>query len=132
MTIEYGECKYISGSSIIIESYYPIFKYKKIIRLPVNIIMINGNELTINFFQNSNINIKPGNKLMFGHVWKVYNVNQIKRCVKHHEDKEKVVDNVHYISNRDVMFKIELDGGYPTDTKLNVYDYEEVEEKIDF
>lgn len=132
MTIEYGECKHIGGSSIIVESYYPIFKYKKIIRLPTNIVMINGNELTINFFQNSNINIKPGTKLVFGHVWKVYNVNQIKRCVKHHEDKEKVVDNVHYVSNRDVMFKIELDGVYQTDTKLNVYDYEEVAEKIDF
>lgn len=131
MVVEYGECKNINGSSIIVESYYPTFKYKKIVKLPINIITINDNELIIHFFQNSNINIKTGSKLVFGHVWKVYNVNQIKRCVKY-IDKEKVVDNVHYTTNTDVTFKLDLDDVYPTDRKLYVYNYEEVEEKIDF
>jgi hypothetical protein len=131
MVVEYGECTNVNGSRFIVESYYPTFKYKKIIRLPANIHMINGNELTMNYFQNSNINIKSGSKLVFGHISKVYNVKQIKRCVKN-EVKERVVDNVHYISNKNVIFKLDLDDVYPSDIKLNVYDYEEVEEKIDF
>jgi hypothetical protein len=104
--IMFGDDKSISKHKIIIDSYYPVFKYRKILRYQFDILQVDKNVVTIKFNINSD-QLNKGAQIMANDT--VYRVVDIIRC---NNDFEKATDKACYVSNKDVCFKLILDDNY--------------------
>jgi hypothetical protein len=109
---------------IIIESYYPVLTYRKVIKLPVNTInktISTINSITLQYKESSNTHIMVGTKLIFGKIETTQDINNIytvESIIKKGNAQTSIVDRARYNStnvNDDIMYELILDKTYEND-----------------